>query len=846
MRAHRTSLFELLFFMLLALVFVVAFFLRTHALDAYPKGISNDEAVNVIDGFHIAQSGVAPAYEDRGRPEPLYRIVLAVGMSFFGDTVWAARFTGALLNLLTIAAVYWFTVELLHDTGKATRRTAGLLAVMALTVMLGHITFSRALYRAIPQLLFVALSAGFVLRGLRTYRWRDFALTGVFGALALYVYPAAFFYPPALIMLGIALFLFRLRTWKTWLPRMALAALVAVVIASPLLVLFLSNSQAVLGRVQAVSGEEQAGLSQRDMTLMVSQFLSTGDENPQYNVALAPVVPPFLQAFFVLGLLALLIRLRKPGSLFVLSMLLLFTIPALASNEITHGLRISSEYIVVPVIIGSGLALLLSLLPVKRWPRLNWLYGLAMLGILGGLAYGAATAWATYRDYWEHPEGWKQWQVFGLTLDHNEWFFRTDRREFAAWIAAQDTPLLIPQQELNQAQTRSWLLEAFPRVTTASGVFSLPDDTRLVVPWSIGHGDLLRDSRHYALLHEGEITLLPPLSEETHAALLAVLDDGQELLRDSEQIPRMGAVAAIPASLDLTFAPSYAPNGSAPLASFHDGAFAVLDWYGESDLSQVAGELEITLLWTAHQPLVHEYVAFLQLQTQDYERISGDDEFVQRWLYPGTMWAVGARVPDVRRLSVPPDLAPGAYRLMLGAYVTNYNPLPAQSSVGQVVGNMAHIGWLKMPQEATPTLPTSDFAPEVIIADAFQLRFVEAAAQDDGQLLVHLYWESLVQRPALDATIFVHAVDENGDIAGQHDSRPWGGQYPTFIWDAGEIVRTAHVLPLGESDAASLTLRLGMYTFPGPQNLAALVNGDEVTNGLVALGALDGYLQEER
>jgi len=186
-------------------VLLMAFWLRAHALEQYPPGISNDEAVNVVDAFHIHRTGIAPAYEDKGRPEPPYRIVTGVAMWALGDTVWAARLSGTLWSMVTLATVYWLAVEVMHDTDRKIRRLAGLVALITITIMIGHITFSRALYRAIPQVLLVVLSAGFILRGLRTSRWRDFAWAGCFAALALYVYPVAYFYPPALFVLGLSL-----------------------------------------------------------------------------------------------------------------------------------------------------------------------------------------------------------------------------------------------------------------------------------------------------------------------------------------------------------------------------------------------------------------------------------------------------------------------------------------------------------------------------------------------------------------------------------------------------------------------------------------------------------------
>ncbi|MDQ7035087.1 MAG: hypothetical protein Q9P01_09690 [Anaerolineae bacterium] len=150
--------------LIIIFVLLIAFWLRVHALQQYPPGISNDEAVNVVDSFHIHRTGIAPAYEDKGRPEPTYRIVTAFAMWAWGDTVWVARLSGAMWSMVTLAAVYWLASEAMAGTEKRIRQIAGLVALITMTIMIGHITFSRALYRAIPQVLFITLSAGFILR----------------------------------------------------------------------------------------------------------------------------------------------------------------------------------------------------------------------------------------------------------------------------------------------------------------------------------------------------------------------------------------------------------------------------------------------------------------------------------------------------------------------------------------------------------------------------------------------------------------------------------------------------------------------------------------------------------
>src|SRR5690606_8235646 len=117
--------------------------------------------------------------------------------------------------------------------------------------------------------------------------------------------------------------------------------------------------------------------------------------------------------------------------------------------------------------------------------------------------------------------------------------------------------------------------------------------------------------------------------------------------------------------------------------------------------------------------------------------------------------------------------------------------------------------------------------------------------REEQQLTVELYWRGVVNRPPLDATIFIHLTAPDGSIIAQQDSRPWGGAYPTFIWDADEIVLTQHRFE--SSDVDNLGLRIGMYIFPDgqtPQNLPVQVEERIYENGLLEFGAVLDYLPQ--
>ncbi|MGJ3240486.1 MAG: ArnT family glycosyltransferase [Anaerolineae bacterium] len=809
------------------MILLGGFWLRGTALDQYPRGLSNDEAINAVDTLHIARTGNFPMYEeDEGRAEPLFRMIEALGMLAFGRSIWALRMVSVLLSVPLIAIVMWITREYLHDYPTEVRWLASLFAGVALATMAGHVTLSRTLYRGVLQLLTMGLSIGFVLRGLRRDQWQDYALSGLFGGLTLYTYTASWFFPPAFLVLGGALLTRHWRTWRTWVPKLALLGMVALVIASPVLYLLITYPRAVLGRAEALTPE--AINWWRATRVMIDQFLLAGDENPQYNVDFAPIVPEIMRWMFYIGLVAMLIRIRQARTWFLLALLILLALPAMLSDELTHGLRIAGEYAVVPIIIGLGAGLLIwSMMRVITRPVVVRTITLALCISIGGI--NGTYTWTRYTEFFDQTERGRLWDVHEMQLNHNEWFFRIDRQDFANWVTEQEKPILIPRDELTQQSTRSWLMNAYPTVRVADREFILPDSTQLVMPWSLEQGDLYRDTRHFALLDEGIITLLPPITADSHQQLLADVDAGTAITRIG-QIDFLGSTQSV-ADITLNFEPVRVVD-----AVFGEGDMRLVGWGGSDTLD--SNTLSVTLAWQAEQRIGHEYLSSLQVQTQDYERVGSIDAYILRWLYPTTIWSQGATVYNTQTIMLPDDLSAGAYRLTTGLFYASYPLIDARSETLSVLNNRVTVGWLKVPQ-SEPTIPESTEPVGATIGDLFTMTHIEFTNMD-GQLLGQIYWRGLVQRPDVDATIFVHIVDESGQIVAQSDNRPHNGQYPTFIWDEGEIVRTDHRFNFSDLDNLdAYRVRVGMYVFPGPENLSVRYQEESLPDGLIELGRLD-------
>ncbi len=153
-----------------------------------------------------------------------------------------------------------------------------------------------------------------------------------------------------------------------------------------------------------------------------------------------------------------------------------------------------------------------------------------------------------------------------------------------------------------------------------------------------------------------------------------------------------------------------------------------------------------------------------------------------------------AQVPvlTTARLTVPPDALPAAARL---AFMADNQTI--------------ELGQLKIAAGPTAVpIPTPTNTLTVNFADQIALLGYDLQTEAGG-LRLTTYWQAL-QPMEENYTIFVHVLDERGDLIAQQDAPPQGGRYPTSIWDAGEVVSDEAILTLSP-DAQPAQIAVGMY-----------------------------------
>ncbi|MCB9101073.1 MAG: phospholipid carrier-dependent glycosyltransferase [Anaerolineales bacterium] len=262
------------------------------------------------------------------------------------------------------------------------------------------------------------------------------------------------------------------------------------------------------------------------------------------------------------------------------------------------------------------------------------------------------------------------------------------------------------------------------------------------------------------------------------------------------------------------------PPVSVPVEANFGDKLLLLGYDLPTRRAQPGEAIPLTLYWQALTRLDQTYVMFTRVLDAQQQRWGGYDRWPQETANT-VLWHEGEVVIDTFGVPVAADAPNGVYTIDIGLYDQadpTVSPLPILRE-GQATGqNSVRLGPLKIggpPPEvlasadaATPKipLPIQLGTPATVLLRGYDLDPL------DGALKIKLYWESLSQTP-IDWSVFVHLRDPSGETVAQKDG-PAGGalNYPSSLWDAGEVIIDEIVMPLPDDPALDqYTLVVGLY-----------------------------------
>jgi 4-amino-4-deoxy-L-arabinose transferase-like glycosyltransferase len=354
--------------LLLAAIVGLALALRLFNLDGQPLGLWRDESRHGLQALRIWQDpSYRPIYVVEGADLPaLIFYLMAPVVAMFGPEAWSARLVSALAGGLTPLALWWAARPLIGARGA--------LAAAALIAWASwSLSLSRWAFPATLDHLLMLTAVGLMWRGLRIADLSrnlqsaicnlQLAGAGLCAGLAAYAYHTGRLAPLILAVLTVIRLGPRWQAWRRAAPALASAAIVGLLVLSPLLRYIADDWAGYNRRVGAVSvfnsvdldAHAPLALLLRNAERYTLMWHVQGEPNGRHHAPLAPMLDPITGALLLLGLGLALAQWRRPERLALLAWLPLAIVPGLLSSEAPHAMRSLGG--LAPACILAGLAL---------------------------------------------------------------------------------------------------------------------------------------------------------------------------------------------------------------------------------------------------------------------------------------------------------------------------------------------------------------------------------------------------------------------------------------------------------------------------------------------------------
>jgi hypothetical protein len=217
----------------------------------------------------------------------------------------------------------------------------------------------------------------------------------------------------------------------------------------------------------------------------------------------------------------------------------------------------------------------------------------------------------------------------------------------------------------------------------------------------------------------------------------------------------------------------------------------------------------------------------------------------------GAVWGEwdGPLGPNVRLgLPVEPGTPPGSYEARVSIYRAENGVLLERLDAGNPAGTEVTLAGIAVtrPPEPLPAVALPATSRQLVtLGDG--IRLVGATVRDGAEpaevsllpgdeLAVTLFWQAISDIDR-DLRVFVQLLDPGGEVRGATDQPPVEGAFPTSAWQAGDLVRDFHTVPLGaEAPPGEYRLIAGIYDPATGERLRTPQGADYVDLGVVTVG----------
>ncbi len=626
--------------MLVVALLLMAFGLRTHDLLRVPPGLHNDEVAFAEITETVTHGRLAIFFPENIGNEGLAYYFAAPFMKVLGLNVLAIRLPAAFISLIA-ACLIWAMTRRLFGAVAAIAALASF-SVIFWTVAFGRIGLHVVLLVPLATLAAYGLWRAQAAAGRRAYAW--WGISGACIGAAIDTYTAGRILPVILIAFCLYILIARRAEWQRWWRGIALALMMAVLVAAPLIITLLQNPQ-----------EDQLGffdidrpvreLRQGNLQPVIETSLRTlgmfgfvGDPLPYYGIPDRPFLDPVSFLLLAGGLLIALRRWRDPKYAFLFIWFFVSLAPGMLSQPAPNSTRTLAVQTVAFTLIGVAVS------EAWQWAAARQRGHLAVAGFSVLFLFNFAWTAHDYFTVWPALPDTRFWHQSGLKAVADQVQHEADT-----------SPVVICVPDHLVDEREPWWYPAWRHVRF---LLNRPDvalrfyncvDT-LVLP---------SGPARYAFPDAADAATLQqfPIAPYLQQAARTDLPD------------RLGAILKADPTTALNQQLQTAAHSIVKFDGSSEPAALPIDLGGKVDflgytLSQAGKNVELTTYWRTKDQLPPQLSQFTHVLNDKGDLVAQEDRLMltSQSLRPGDVFA------QIHHLTLPVNLPPGSYPIAIGLY----------------------------------------------------------------------------------------------------------------------------------------------------------------------------------
>ncbi len=269
----------------------------------------------------------------------------------------------------------------------------------------------------------------------------------------------------------------------------------------------------------------------------------------------------------------------------------------------------------------------------------------------------------------------------------------------------------------------------------------------------------------------------------------------------------------------------------------YGGQMRLLGYELEGDVLRPGELVYLTLYWQALTAMERDYSVSLMVLTPSGDLIGQEDSYAGLGTFPTSAWQPGEVIADrswvrIRPRTSPPTIGWLGVSLYHLPTMEHLPPSEGGQSIEQVFLEPVKIAPWEVKQHSIIHRVNFNLGDQI---DLIGYDLDKLQAQPEDTISLTLYWQAR-QEMDQDYTVFTHLIDGENRTWAQKDSQPLNGDYPTSVWDEGEMVKDQYEMTLpADIPAGEYSIEVGFYLARTGERLPVLDDSGQMQDNRVLL-----------